>query len=168
MSSDGEPSEKEVEELCSELRKGAEEGGYFLNPDERFVRDLARGLLINAKRYGYPSCPCRIATGRRSEDIDIECPCEYRDDDIREYGACYCALYVSEEIATGKKQVEPVPERRLPPAERERARLKGNLIEALPYPVWRCRVCGYLCARAQPPERCPVCRAKGDRFERFL
>jgi len=34
-------------------------------------------------------------------------------------------------------------------------------------PVWRCRVCGYLCAREQPPEVCPICKAKRERFERF-
>ncbi|MGD2148169.1 MAG: ferredoxin:glutaredoxin reductase, partial [Anaerolineae bacterium] len=34
-------------------------------------------------------------------------------------------------------------------------------------PVWRCRVCGYLAAREHPPGRCPICKAKKDRFERF-
>jgi ferredoxin-thioredoxin reductase catalytic chain len=35
-------------------------------------------------------------------------------------------------------------------------------------PVWRCRVCGYLCARDEPPELCPICKAKKERFERFM
>jgi len=39
---------------------------------------------------------------------------------------------------------------------------------ALAYPVWRCKVCGYLCAREEPPEQCPVCKAKKERFERFM
>lgn len=34
--------------------------------------------------------------------------------------------------------------------------------------VWRCQVCGYLCARGSPPEVCPICRAERDRLERFL
>jgi rubrerythrin len=38
----------------------------------------------------------------------------------------------------------------------------------LPYPVWRCRVCGYLCARDEPPAVCPVCKAQKERFERFF
>jgi len=33
--------------------------------------------------------------------------------------------------------------------------------------VWRCRVCGYLCARNQPPQRCPICKATKERFEQF-
>ena len=28
--------------------------------------------------------------------------------------------------------------------------------------------CGYLCAREQPPEVCPICKAKKERFERFI
>ena len=35
-------------------------------------------------------------------------------------------------------------------------------------PVWRCKVCGYLCARRRPPLKCPVCKADQDRFERFV
>jgi rubrerythrin len=38
---------------------------------------------------------------------------------------------------------------------------------AFPIPVWRCRVCGYLCARNEPPDICPICKVTKDRFERF-
>lgn len=38
----------------------------------------------------------------------------------------------------------------------------------LPLPVWRCKVCGYLCARDEPPELCPICKASKERFERFM
>jgi ferredoxin-thioredoxin reductase catalytic chain len=34
-------------------------------------------------------------------------------------------------------------------------------------PVWRCTVCGYLCAREGPPDVCPICKVTKDRFERF-
>lgn len=33
--------------------------------------------------------------------------------------------------------------------------------------VWRCKVCGYLCARRDPPEICPICKVTRDRFEPF-
>jgi ferredoxin-thioredoxin reductase catalytic chain len=39
---------------------------------------------------------------------------------------------------------------------------------SLPLPVWRCKVCGYLCARDSPPEVCPICKAKKERFEKFM
>jgi len=40
--------------------------------------------------------------------------------------------------------------------------------KTLSHPVWRCRVCGYLCARDEAPGVCPICKAKKERFERFL
>ena len=71
----------------------AKEAGYLLNPDKEFTRDLCQSLMINQERYGYPSCPCRLASGDRAEDLDIICPCDYRDPDLAEHGACFCALY---------------------------------------------------------------------------
>lgn len=160
----------ELDRLYDRLNREAEAGGYHLNPDVEFTRDLVKGLLINVKRYGYQACPCRLASGKKDEDLDIICPCDYRDPDLGDYGACYCALYVSQAVLDGKQKVHPIPERRPPEPERVKLRAKnmpGN-IAALPLPVWRCRVCGYLCARESPPEVCPICKAKKDRFERFL
>ncbi|HQD25722.1 MULTISPECIES: ferredoxin-thioredoxin reductase catalytic domain-containing protein [Methanoculleus] len=152
-----------------DLELEAEAGGYHLNPDREFTRGLVRGLLANRERYGYISCPCRLASGNREDDLDIICPCDYRDPDLAEYGACYCALYVSAEVAAGARVPDPVPERRPPPAERKRQKAEHTVVsETLKYPVWRCRVCGYLCARNEPPEFCPICRVSRDRFERFM
>ena len=79
----------ELEALYQKLKKQAEAGGYYLNPDEEFTKKLVKGLLVNEKRYGYIACPCRLAAGEKSEDIDIICPCDYRDADVSEYGTCY-------------------------------------------------------------------------------
>jgi ferredoxin-thioredoxin reductase catalytic chain len=155
--------------LRRRLSEEAERSGYHLNPDREFTLGLARGLLVNESRYGYQSCPCRLASGNADEDRDIVCPCDYRDPDIAEYGACYCALYVTQEVLDGSLKLRKVPERRGRDAPRPRAAEPGRAGQAgpLPYPVWRCRVCGYLCARDMPPEVCPVCKARKDRFERF-
>ena len=162
------PAPEKVGELHARLQAEAKAGGYNLNPDTVFTRDLVEALLTNMDRYGYPSCPCRLAGGSRPEDLDIICPCDYRDPDLSEFGACYCALYVSDEIARGQREAEPVPERR--PVKEGRLKEKGEreIKGDLPYPVWRCPVCGYLCAREHPPEKCPVCKADGDRFRKFL
>ncbi len=165
-------SQEEVERLHQRLNKEAESGGYHLNPDAPFTQDLVRGLLVNEKRYGYWSCPCRLASGSKAEDLDIICPCDYRDPDLTDHGACYCALYVSDEVLKGKKELGPVPERRLPAEERQKTAPASVAaparLSSLPLPVWRCKVCGYLCAREGPPEICPVCKAKKERFERFI
>ena len=158
-------SSPEAKLLYDKLAQEAKAAGYILNPDVEFVLDLMAGLLTNEKRYGYWACPCRLADGERTKDLDIICPCDYRDPDLAQYGSCYCALYVSEEIATGKRSLEPVPERRgekpVAITHPESPSLAGS------QPVYRCKVCGYLCARPQPPLKCPVCKADQDRFERF-
>jgi ferredoxin-thioredoxin reductase catalytic chain len=79
----------EIEDYYLRLKKDASDFGYFLNPDEDFTRDLVKGLLVNKKRYGYENCPCRLASGDKAADLDIICPCDYRDPDVSEYGACY-------------------------------------------------------------------------------
>lgn len=163
-------TEEDVNRLYHKLKKEAEESGYHLNPDEEHTKALVRSLLINEKRYGYWACPCRLADGEKKEDLDIICPCDYRDADLNEYGTCYCGLYVSQEVVDGKKEVEPISERR--PKREKRPQHKTSLksdqtdLKGL-MPIWRCRVCGYLCAREEPPLVCPICKAKQDRFERF-
>jgi ferredoxin-thioredoxin reductase catalytic subunit len=161
------PAEK-VDALYEKLDKEAESSGYHLNPDREFTRELVEGLLVNEERYGYWACPCRLASGEKGEDLDIICPCDYRDPDLEDWGACYCALYVSDEVLRGEREVSSIPERRPPEEERGKkaARAPRPRGEST-LPVWRCRVCGYLCAREQPPGVCPICKAKKDRFERF-
>ncbi len=161
---------EEVNKLYERLNKDAEDFGYYLNPDIEFTKDLVKSLIVNEKRYGYWSCPCRLASGNKEEDLDIICPCDYRDADLNDYDTCYCALYVSQAAAQGKKEIGTIPERRPPPGKREIVESVSNLktTSSLPLPVWRCKVCGYLCARDQPPGICPICKAKKDRFERFI
>jgi rubrerythrin len=111
-----------------------------------------------------------LASGNKAEDLDIICPCDYRDPDLIDYDACYCALYVSQAALNGERKIQSIPERRPPAEERKKAQspLLAQTISSLPLPVWRCRVCGYLCARDKPPEVCPICKAKKDRFEKFI
>jgi ferredoxin-thioredoxin reductase catalytic subunit len=82
-------SQAEIDSLYLKLKQEAEAGGYFLNPDEAFTKDLVRGLIANESRYGYQACPCRLASGSKDEDLDIICPCYYRDPDVVEHDACY-------------------------------------------------------------------------------
>jgi ferredoxin-thioredoxin reductase catalytic chain len=160
--------QKEVDELYVRLKREQEGSGYYLNPDTEFTKDLVRGLIVNTRRYGYPSCPCRLASGMKSEDLDIICPCDYRDPDVNDYGACYCALYVSRAVFQEKKPVQSIPERRPPAEERKKSTEPVTNLGTLPYPVWRCRVCGYLCARPAPPDVCPICKVSKERIERFI
>jgi len=167
--------DERVTKRIGKLRADASAGGYTLNPDEEFVADLAAGMLQNADRYGIESCPCRLFEGSAEDNRDIVCPCVYRDDDLAEYGACFCALYVSKD-----KPVKQAPERRPPAGERRQKNAGGEKASVLhgvsekrsflelSYPVYRCSVCGYLCANTHPPRLCPICKAGAERFERFM
>jgi ferredoxin-thioredoxin reductase catalytic subunit len=105
-----------AEQLYEMLKKAQEPRGYYFSSNRPFVFDLLEALIINKQRYGYMCCPCRLASGDRQKDKDIICPCVYREPDVREYGSCYCNLYVSREWNDGKIPHSYVPERR--PAEK--------------------------------------------------
>ncbi|MBN1596237.1 ferredoxin:glutaredoxin reductase [candidate division FCPU426 bacterium] len=144
------PSKQAIEDLRKIISKRR---GYYLNPDAEMTDALLESLLVNEERYGYAFCPCRLAAEVYEKDRDLICPCDYRDQDVNEYGTCYCGLYVSQKIYKNKGQITPIPERRdMPPS---------------PNKIWRCTVCGYLCARPSPPDVCPVCGVTHDRFEEF-
>jgi ferredoxin-thioredoxin reductase catalytic subunit len=171
-------TEEEVDRVYRRLNNEVEKSGYHLNPDVEFTKDLVKGLLDNERRYGYWVCPCRLSANNKEEDLDIICPCYYRDPDLNDYGTCYCALYVSEKVIRGEIKLEPIVERRPSHEEREAAIAeeikRTEMIESmelsgkLSKPVWRCKVCGYLCAMDEPPEVCPICKARKERFERFM
>ncbi len=168
MSSEENPTNQEIDLLYEKLKQETTTG-YYLNPDTEFTKALIAGLIVNEKRYGYGSCPCRLAAGKKDKDLDIICPCDYRDTDLSQFGSCYCALYVSEEVIEGTKKLSSIPERRPPqqPVTKKDEVSKAR-IDGLAYPVWRCKVCGYLCARGEPPNVCPICKAKKERFEQFI
>jgi ferredoxin-thioredoxin reductase catalytic subunit len=148
--------------------------GYYLNYKPIFLKDLLEGLKTNEERYGYPSCPCRIAAGYFELDRDIICPCEYRDQDIQEYGACFCSLYISKQVYEEETELHSIPERR--PVEKQFRMFdleseEKNHLSA--HPVERtqthrellyCKQCGYVTFREQPPYLCPICKAPKERF----
>jgi ferredoxin-thioredoxin reductase catalytic subunit/glutaredoxin len=104
----------EVDELYETLRKIQEPKGYYFNRDREKTFQLLRALMTNKDRYGYMSCPCRLAAGEREKDKDILCPCVYREPDVEEFGSCYCNLYVSRAWNEGAIERTLVPERRSP------------------------------------------------------
>jgi ferredoxin-thioredoxin reductase catalytic subunit len=159
--------------------------GYYLNPNPMFLQSLLEGLKQNEERYGYPSCPCRLATGKFESDRDIICPCDYRDPDVIEFGSCYCGLYVKKDIYEGKTELSPIIERR--PLEKqaraytdsaesaeEEAGTEGKSLAAtkeevtapsnIKLKLWYCKQCGYVVFRDEPPYICPICKAKKEMF----
>jgi ferredoxin-thioredoxin reductase catalytic chain len=104
----------DAETLYDTLRRLQEPQGYYFNRDRQRVDELLEALLLNRGRYGYMACPCRLASGDQDKDRDIICPCIYREPDVREFGSCYCNLYVSPAWNDGLLPHVYVPERRPP------------------------------------------------------
>jgi len=168
-----------LEKVRRRAESDAKTNSCYLNPDQGFLNDLLEGLKKNEERYGYPSCPCRLASGRFELDRDIICPCDYRDPDVAEYGCCYCALYVRKDVFEDKTSIQPIPERR-PKEKQDRAygMTAESPLEKTPetaavlavkssgimMKMWYCRQCGYVCFREDPPYICPICKAKREMF----
>jgi len=166
-----------LESVRKRAESDAKSRGYYLNPDESFLKDLLDGLKRNEERYGYPSCPCRLASGNLDFDRDIVCPCDYRDPDVEEFGSCYCALYVNRDSFEGKKPIASIPERR-PNDKQTRAReaisrtssqtVMSQITEEgtseIRKRLWYCKQCGYVVFREDPPYVCPICKAKRELF----
>lgn len=99
-------------EMYETLKPIQEKKGYRFNPDYDWCLDVIGGMLANKERYGYASCPCRLATGDHDRDREIICPCAFREEDVRKYDTCYCRLYLSPEGAAGGRPLpDAVPER---------------------------------------------------------
>ena len=94
------------------ILNSAEKYGWVVQPDESFLQTVEDGLQQTLKTYGYYLCPCREGWGNRFKDKDITCPCDYAQEDIREYGQCYCGLFMSKEAAASGKAPDAIPDRR--------------------------------------------------------
>lgn len=103
---------KNIKDVNKFAKMTAKHKNWKLNPDKVFLDGLTEGLLTSFNTYGYFNCPCREAWGNREKDNDIICPCDYSYEDIKEYGHCYCALFMSEEFVKSGKEPESIPERR--------------------------------------------------------
>lgn len=102
----------DVQNLYITLKKLQEPKGYYFNKDMKRTFELLEAFILNKERYGYMCCPCRLASNDKEWDKDIICPCIYRKPDVKEYGSCYCELYVSKDWNDGKIPHVNVPERR--------------------------------------------------------
>ena len=103
----------DVEEYLRVFERVSKKRGWKVNPEEEVVRAFAEGLLKNKERYGIATCPCRMVTGKREIDKLIICPCVYAEEDIKEYGRCYCGLYISEEYLKAGLPEIIVPDRHM-------------------------------------------------------
>jgi len=89
--------EKEINELKEKSKKYAESAGIKLNPNEKIVDGIIKGLLKNKETKGEIYCPCRIPSGNKEKDKEIVCPCVFHRGEIELQGKCHCQLFVKKD-----------------------------------------------------------------------
>ena len=74
MSSEENMTVREIDLRYERLTQEAAAAGYHLNPDMEFTKALIAGLIVNEKRYGYGSCPCRLAAETKTKTSTLSAP----------------------------------------------------------------------------------------------
>ena len=69
-------TESNIENEHNRAKEYAKERGYILNPDERHLETVLRGLARNEERFGAAYCPCI-----------------YHEQEIEDQGFCHCRLF---------------------------------------------------------------------------
>ena len=75
-----------IEKYCAQKH-------YALNPSWMMTTNLKVWLSEMEATFGKRYCPCFEPSGDKQLDKRMLCPCEFIDDEIKEYGTCHCALF---------------------------------------------------------------------------
>ena len=87
------PQEKEFFDLKEKSKEYADSVGIALNPNEKIVDTIIKGLLRNKETKGDIYCPCRLVTGKKEKDKEIACPCVFHRGEIELEGHCRCLFF---------------------------------------------------------------------------
>ncbi len=81
------------------MKKYADAKELTTNPHRMYLTNLKIWLAENEEIYGQRLCPCFEATGDRSTDRNLICPCTYAPHDIEAHGTCHCNLFGRADLA---------------------------------------------------------------------
>ena len=85
--------DKLEQEILDNSKSYAESKGFKLNPDEKILGLVIKGLARNQREKGKAHCPCRAITGNEEEDAKNICPCVFHLDELEKDGYCKCRLF---------------------------------------------------------------------------
>ena len=80
--------------LINKLQEHANKTGIRLNPDDRIVTGVMKGMLRMQQIHGKALCPCRFYPVEDIPSDDHVCPCKSHLEDIAKTGMCHCRLFV--------------------------------------------------------------------------
>jgi ferredoxin-thioredoxin reductase catalytic chain len=83
------------DDLLRVWEKFSEKTDFKLNPDAEHVDMVAKGVLKNEEKFGLKLCPCRLRDGTRKMDLELICPCNFKNQEIwKTKNECWCGLFV--------------------------------------------------------------------------
>lgn len=94
---DAEIEEQLQEEILAWAKDYAASRGWMVNPNEKQLGAVIKGLARSTVRFNEQYCPCRMRTGDTEKDQEIICPCIYHEDEVRNDGHCHCHLFFAKE-----------------------------------------------------------------------
>ena len=75
------------------MEKYCEQNDYAINPSWMMATNLKSNLCEMEATFGKRYCPCFEPSGDKELDKKMMCPCEFVEEEIKEYGTCHCALF---------------------------------------------------------------------------
>jgi ferredoxin-thioredoxin reductase catalytic subunit len=75
------------------MQKYIAKNNYALNPSWMMSTNLKIWLSEMEATFGKRFCPCFEPSADTALNKKMMCPCEYVEDEIKEYGTCHCALF---------------------------------------------------------------------------
>ena len=88
------------DELKKVWENFSKDNDFKLNPDQEHVDMIIEGVLLNEEKHGFKLCPCRIRDGSRQRDLELICPCNFKDQETwknpkeGKNSMCWCGLFV--------------------------------------------------------------------------
>lgn len=73
----------------------AKNNNLIINPDQKIVDFIVKGILRNFEKYGLKYCPCRVVSKDFEKNLEIICPCNFKTTNRwQEQGLCGCGLFM--------------------------------------------------------------------------
>ncbi|MCX6077118.1 MAG: hypothetical protein NTW78_09590 [Campylobacterales bacterium] len=80
------------------IKKFAKQKNYAINPSWMMSTNLEIWLSELEATFGKRYCPCFEPSNDTDLNKKMLCPCEFIEDEIKEYGTCHCALFGSADL----------------------------------------------------------------------
>jgi len=89
----------QVKKQTKWMEKYINKNQYALNPSWMMSTNLKIWLSEMEATFGKRYCPCFEPSSDDTLNKKMLCPCEFVEDEIKEYGTCHCALFGKKDLS---------------------------------------------------------------------